>query len=121
VSDWYRNIKADPQVEVWLPDGWWRGEAEEITSPVSRVPILREVLIAGGSVVTGMLGIDPAKASDEEIAKLTEDYKLIRIHRTEARTGADGPGELAWIWPLATFALVPLVLVMLLALLNRRK
>ena len=23
VSDWYRNVKARPQVEVWLPGGWW--------------------------------------------------------------------------------------------------
>ena len=25
ISDWYRNILANPQVEVWLPDGWWAG------------------------------------------------------------------------------------------------
>src|SRR6266542_1045798 len=31
VSDWYRNIKANPNVEVWLPDGWWSGVAEEVT------------------------------------------------------------------------------------------
>jgi hypothetical protein len=31
VSDWYRNIRTNPEVEVWLPDGWWAGVAEEVT------------------------------------------------------------------------------------------
>ena len=27
-ADWYRNMLANPLVEVWLPDGWWAGVAE---------------------------------------------------------------------------------------------
>ena len=27
MSDWYRNLKAHSQVEVWLPEGWWRSRA----------------------------------------------------------------------------------------------
>ena len=55
LADWYRNIMAEPRVEVWLPDGWWTGLAEEVT---------------------------------------------------DARTGPDGPGDLAWVWPLATLVLL---------------
>ncbi len=29
-ADWYRNIAANPEVEVWLPDGWWVGVAEDV-------------------------------------------------------------------------------------------
>ena len=29
-ADWYRNVVADPRVQVWLPDGWYAGEAEEV-------------------------------------------------------------------------------------------
>ena len=48
MSDWYRNLKAHSQVEVWLPEGWWAGVAEEITDPQWRLPLLRQVLIASG-------------------------------------------------------------------------
>jgi hypothetical protein len=51
----------------------------------------------------------------EEFEAVTADYRLIRIRLTEARTGSGGPGELAWLWPLATMILLPL------ALLRRRK
>ena len=30
-SDWYHNVKAHPDVEIWLPDSWWEGVAEEVT------------------------------------------------------------------------------------------
>lgn len=29
-SDWYRNLRANPQVEVWLRERWWDGVAEEV-------------------------------------------------------------------------------------------
>ena len=39
-----------------------------------------------------------------------EDYRLLRIRRQEAHTGPGGPGDLSWLWPLATMLLLPLVL-----------
>ncbi len=109
VSDWYRNIIVNPQVEVWLPDGWWAGIAEEALDADLRLPIMRQVLIASGFVAR-LFGVDPLKRSDEELARLTRDYRLIRIRRTVARTGDGGPGDLAWIWPLTTFFLLFLLL-----------
>ena len=46
------------------------------------------------------------KLSDEELAALAEGYRLIHIRRTEARTGPDGPGELAWVWPVMVMMLL---------------
>lgn len=109
VSDWYRNIIANPQVEVWLPDGWWAGLAEEVLDADLRLPILRQVLTASGFAAR-LFGVDPLKLSDEELDRLTRDYRLIRIRRTVARTGEGGPGDLAWIWPLTTFFLLFLLL-----------
>jgi len=34
---------------------------------------------------------------------------VLHIRRTAERTGPQGPGDLAWVWPLATFLLLPLV------------
>jgi deazaflavin-dependent oxidoreductase (nitroreductase family) len=110
MSDWYRNLKAHSQVEVWLPEGWWTGVAEEITDPQWRLPLLRQVLIASGFAAP-TFGIYPKTMTDAELEAVTTDYRLIHIRRTEARTGPDGPGDLAWIWPLAAMILLPLALL----------
>lgn len=104
-SDWYRNIIADPRVEVWLPDGWWEGTAEEVPDGPGRTGLLRAVLIGSGFAAR-VAGMDPAKMSDQEIEAAAAHYRLMRIRRTAARTGAGGPGDLAWIWPLAAMLLL---------------
>jgi deazaflavin-dependent oxidoreductase (nitroreductase family) len=48
--------------------------------------------------------------SDAALARTTQTYRLMRLRPGEARTGAGGPGDLAWVWPLATCVLVPLAL-----------
>ncbi len=110
ISDWYRNIVAQPQVEVWLPDGWWTGVAEEIMDTKLRMPLLRQVLLASGFAARAE-GIDPVAMTNDELSAATADYRLIHIRRTEARTGRGGPGDLAWVWPLATMILLPLALL----------
>jgi deazaflavin-dependent oxidoreductase (nitroreductase family) len=104
-ADWYRNIVANPQVEVWLPDGWWAGISEELLDPERRLPLVREVIKASGAAGTA-LGVDATQLNDEELDKITQDYRLIRIRRTTARTGPGGPGDLDWVWPLSTFLLL---------------
>lgn len=101
ISDWYRNLLADAEVEVWLPDGWWRGVAEEVTDEALCLPLLRQVLIGSG-IVAPLAGVNPHALSDDALAAATAPYRLIRIRCTEARTGPDGPGDLAWVWPLST-------------------
>jgi deazaflavin-dependent oxidoreductase (nitroreductase family) len=106
VSDWYRNIVANPDVEIWLPDAWWAGTAEEITDQKAHLPAIRQVLINSGFAARAS-GLDPVAMSDEELEAATSDHRLIHIRRTEARTGPGGPGELAWIWPLAVMIMLP--------------
>ena len=108
ISDWYRNVVANPEVEVWLPKGWWRGVAEEITDREDSLKLLRAVLINSG-FAAHLAGIDPLRMTDAQLKAATVSYRLIHIRRTAACTGADGPGDLAWVWPLATALLLPLV------------
>ena len=108
-SDWYRNIMADPRVEVWLPDGWYEGEAVDVSDEPGRLAIMRQVLFASGFAAYAA-GIDPIKTTDDELNELTRLYRLVHIRRTAPRTGKGGPGELSWIWPLATMLLLPLAL-----------
>ena len=107
-SDWYKNMMETPEVEVWLPGSWWTGVAEDISDSEMRVPYLRQVLIASGFAARAA-GINPHIMPDDEFEEVTESYRLIRIQRKEARTGKGGPGDLAWVWPLATIILMLLV------------
>ena len=107
-SDWYRNIVANPNVEIWMPEGWWKGIAEDVTDSRKRVPLMRQVLIGSG-IVAPAFGVDPKTMPDEALDTATREYRLIHIHRTAACTGRGGPGDLAWVWPVATFLLLPLV------------
>lgn len=100
-ADWYKNITANPQVEIWLPNGWYAGLAEEVLDPKLRPPIMRSVLLASG-VAAPFFGVPIKQMSDEQVDEATADYSLFRIRRTTARTGPGGPGDLAWIWPLTT-------------------
>ncbi len=108
-SDWFRNISQHPEVEVWLPDGWWAGSAEEVADVTQRLPLLRQVLINSGFAARAA-GLDPVTMSDEVLKAATVDYPLIHIRRTQARTGPGGPGDLAWVWPVATVTLLWMML-----------
>jgi deazaflavin-dependent oxidoreductase (nitroreductase family) len=108
-ADWYLNIIADPQVEVWLPDGRWAGTVEDVTSDEKSAFYLRQVIIASG-FAGPLFGVNPKHLSDQDFEELLESYRLIRIRRINALTGAGGPGDLSWIWPLTTFVLLWLLL-----------
>lgn len=108
IADWYRNIMNNPEVEVWLPDGWWRGEAKDVSSSSNRLQVMREVIIASG-LAGRIFGFDSEAMTDAEIDAATSNYRLIHIRRVEARTGSGGPGDLAWVWPLATMILLPML------------
>jgi len=109
VSDWYLNILANPQVELWLPDGRWAGMAEDVSDSKDRGALLRQVIVASG-FAGPLFGVDPKKLTDADFEKLMDSYRLIRIQRTEAVSGPGGPGDLAWVWPLSTFMLLLLIL-----------
>jgi len=105
IPDWYRNILANPAVEIWLPDSWWAGIGEDVTGQKDSLAIIRKVLTVSGVAVRS-LGVDPTALDDEQLAAATSSCHLVRIRRTVARTGEGGPGDLAWIWPLSTLFLL---------------
>ncbi len=104
-SDWYVNLLAIPQVEIWLPDGRWAGVAEDVSDSKERGALLRQVIIASG-FAGPLFGADPKKLTDADFEKLMDSYRLIRIQRKGAVSGPGGPGDLAWVWPLSTLILL---------------
>ena len=109
VSDWYRNIMVLPEVEVWLPDGRWAGIAEDVSDAENGPQLLRQV-IRGSGFAGPLFGVNPKKLSDQDFKDLLESYRLIRIRKADALTGAGGPGDLSWVWPLSTFVLLWLLI-----------
>jgi deazaflavin-dependent oxidoreductase (nitroreductase family) len=108
-SDWYRNLLAHPQVEIWLPNGWWTGVAEEVLNPAQRLPILRQVIIDSG-FAGRVVGLNPHTMTDEEFDRATRPYRLLHLRRVAPLTGEHGPGDLAWIWPGVAMVLLPIAL-----------
>ena len=64
-----------------------------------RLPLLRQVLINSGFAAYAA-GLNPNNMSDAALDTATAGYKLVRIRLVEPRTGAGGPSDLAWVWPL---------------------
>jgi deazaflavin-dependent oxidoreductase (nitroreductase family) len=108
-ADWYRNIRQNPHIEVWLPDGWWNAIAEDVTAVENGAEILRKVLIGSGFAAR-VFGLNPYELSGNQLERLLTKYRLVRVRRKEARTGVGGPGDLAWIWPVVTFLFIPIIL-----------
>ncbi|MCL4248786.1 MAG: nitroreductase family deazaflavin-dependent oxidoreductase [Anaerolineae bacterium] len=108
-SHWYQNILADPNVEIWCGDDRWAAVAEDVSEHPERLRLMREVL-KGSGMVAPLVGVDPRSLSDDELAQATAKYRLLHMRRVEARTGAGGPGDLVWVWPVLATLILPLAL-----------
>jgi len=80
VSDWYRNIVANPEVEIELPNSRFAATFEDVSDAPRRIPLLRQVLINSG-IVAPLMGIHPKKMSDTELDAITPEYRLVRFRR----------------------------------------
>lgn len=96
-THWFRNIEAEPRVEVVLPGRAFAGRAEEVTDPAEYLPKMRHVLVTLGVVGRGTVGCDPRSASDDELRERTRGLPLVRIRATGIAAGPTDPGGLAWI------------------------
>ena len=108
-SDWYRNITADPRVEVWPPGQRWLGLVEDVSDVPERVRLIRKVLRASGFAARAA-GLDPKHMDDETFAAATSSYRLLQIRpATGGRPLPEHPrpGDLAFWWaaPVAAAAL----------------
>jgi len=98
-TQWYRNMLADPAVEVVLPGRTIAAIAEEVLDPEVRRRIMPAFVRAVG--LPGALGgVDPRHATDEQILEAYGWVPLIRLRPFEGplAAGPDDPGGTAWIW-----------------------
>jgi deazaflavin-dependent oxidoreductase (nitroreductase family) len=98
-TEWYRNLLADPAVEVWLPTRHLAGTAVEVRSPAVRARIL-PALIRSTGLPSFLAGVNPWTATDTRIIDALDFVPLIRINPADGPLdpGPDDPGGNAWIW-----------------------
>lgn len=101
-TQWYQNLMATPQVEVWLPGARWQATATDVTNDAGRGAILRRVLDSSGFAAETFEGLDTTRLTDADLESLIAEngYRLVRIDKTADATGPGGPGSLAWVWPV---------------------
>jgi deazaflavin-dependent oxidoreductase (nitroreductase family) len=105
-THWLLNLQADPECEVWLPDGRrLGGRAKVVAAEGRRVEMVREVLVRSGfAAKLAEPGVDPSTASADVIAGLGarpgHRYEIVEIELGDDVVGPDGPGDLTWVWPV---------------------
>jgi deazaflavin-dependent oxidoreductase (nitroreductase family) len=95
-AHWYRNLAANPVVEVILPGSAFAGRAEPVTEPDEALRALRAVLKNSGFAAFAFEGINPFTISDEALRSKLETMRLIRIRPTGIGSGPADPG--GWLW-----------------------
>jgi deazaflavin-dependent oxidoreductase (nitroreductase family) len=100
-TQWYRNLRAEPHVELLRPG---RDPvttlAEEVADAEIRARVIPRLLRSTG--VAGLsIGTIPQRATDEELLRRTAGMPLIRLTPTHGdgfHPGPDDPGGHGWLW-----------------------
>lgn len=104
-SDWYRNLRAHPEIEIILPGGNVYARMEEVSGPDERSLIARQVLKNAG--FAGFFeGYNPWRISDDELEPKIADLPVLRFHPLGVGNGASDAGGWAWVWSFVITAIV---------------
>ena len=97
-TQWYRNLLADPAVDVILPGRTLHCIAEEVRDPEMRRRILPALVRAAG--LPGYMGSVDPRGPDEAILDAYAWVPLIRLRPVGGpiAAGPDDPGGTAWVW-----------------------
>ena len=109
-ADWYRNLLANPEIEIILPSGNVFAHMEEVSNPDAKRIITRQVLINAG--FAGYFeGYNPRRISDEELQSKTADMPVLRFQPLGVGNGASDYGGWAWILAILITILLIILLV----------
>lgn len=95
-TQWFRNIEADPVVEVVLPTATFRGLAEAVTDPDEWARAFRLLMTNMGPIGRATSG-DVRGLSDDELRAAGRGLPVVRIRPTGIGSGPADPGGLMWI------------------------
>jgi deazaflavin-dependent oxidoreductase (nitroreductase family) len=95
-TQWFRNVLADPVVEVVLPTATFRGVAEEVTEPDEWTRAFRALMTNMGPIGRATAG-DVRDVPDDRLREMGRGLPVVRIRPTGIGSGPADPGGLAWI------------------------
>lgn len=84
-SDWYKNLRVNPNIEIWSKNSWWQALAEDISHNPERLAIMKNVL-KGSGFAAPLFGLDPCGMVDLTWGHFTKDYRLLRLDRVAPQT-----------------------------------
>lgn len=99
-THWYRNLVADPAVEVLMPARPpFPARADEVLDPAVRARIIPPLVRSMG-LPGSLIGENVLATSDERILELVAWVPLVRLtpDGPPLVAGPDDPGGTAWIW-----------------------
>lgn len=105
-SDWYKNLLANPEVELILPGGSLYARMEESNDAEEKRIIARQVLKNAG--FAGFFeGYNPFTITDEELMQKSADLPVLRFTPQGPGSGPSDAGGWAWVWIwIITIALI---------------
>ena len=107
---WYRNVLADPSVEVVLPGRTLRGKATPVSAPDEWIRAYRALIASLG--VIGRLAVGDVRGLDDaELLEAHGGVPLVRITPSAFVPGPLDPGGRFWLVPWAASAVLAIVLV----------
>lgn len=109
-ADWYRNLRAKPEIEMILPGGSIYARMQEISGTNEKRIVTRRILINAG--FAGFFeGYNPHRISDEDLQIKTADMPVLRFQPLGIGNGAFDYGGWAWILAIVITILIVLALV----------
>jgi deazaflavin-dependent oxidoreductase (nitroreductase family) len=108
---WYRNVLADPNVEVVLPGRTLRGTAVPVSEPGEWGRAYRALIASLGLVGRLTVG-DVRGLGDAELLAAHGGVPLLRITPSALVPGPLDPGGRAWLVPVVASALLAVLLAM---------
>jgi deazaflavin-dependent oxidoreductase (nitroreductase family) len=106
---WYRNLLADPAVEIVLPGRTLTGLAAPVTDPEEWVRAYRALIDSLGLVSRLVMG-DLRRIDDETLRRRHAAIPLVRIRPTGLIPGDLDPGGRFWLVSLAAWLALPTVI-----------
>ncbi len=111
IAHWYKNLQAQPQINLILPAATLSGEAATVTDPDEWLRAARQILKNSG--FAGFLaGYNTWTISDEDLRERGKDMIVICIKPNGLHAGAADPGGKLWLW--LTIALVVVLVILFL-------
>ncbi len=106
-THWYRNLRANPELELIMPGGAWWGSAEEVPQGEEKVEIFRQVMVNAG-FAGFFYGFNPRRASQEQLAQVADKLPIVRI---AVKGVGNGPADAGgWLWISTILIVILLVL-----------